>query len=72
MKRIVKGSRKNNFPFCAPICATDLARRIERNSRCSPSYIEYFAIEFEPKMWCRWDAKIGSYFCADPKRRERV
>ena len=62
-----KGSRKNIFPFCAPRCAADLVRRIERNPRCSPSYIEYFAIEFEPKMRCRWDAKSGSYSCAKPK-----
>jgi hypothetical protein len=30
-------------------------------------YFEDFAIEDRPKMARRWDAKMGSYFCAVPK-----
>ncbi len=61
------GSRKNNFQFCAPRCAADLAWAIEGNRRRSLAYVENFQIEPEPKMWCRWDVKSGSYSCANPK-----
>ena len=65
-----KGSRKNNFGVCAPRCAADLGWTIEGNRRCSPSYIENFPIETEPKLPCRWDAESGSYSCASPKAVE--
>ena len=53
----------------APRCAADLVRPIERNRRCSLSYIEDFAIEVEPKMRDRWDAKTRSCFFADPQAK---
>ncbi len=45
-----KGPQKNKSMEFAPNCALDLARAIERNRRCSPSYIEAFAIEAESKI----------------------
>lgn len=50
----------------APRCGADSAWTIERNRRCSCAYIEDFAIEDEPKMRCRWDAKTRSHSCAGP------
>jgi prepilin-type N-terminal cleavage/methylation domain-containing protein len=66
----LKGSRKNNFGYCAPRWAADLGWAIEENRRCSPSYIENFQIETEPKAPCRWDAKSGRHSWASPERFE--
>ncbi len=57
MEACCNGSRKNNFGFCPPRCAADLACAIEGNRRCSPSYIENFQIEPETIQLVAEDAK---------------
>jgi len=62
-----EGSRRDESVESAPRCAADSVRPIERNRRCSPSYIEDFAIEVEPNMRCRWDAETRSHPFASPE-----
>ena len=67
MESCTKGPRKNKFPFFAPRFGSDWVDLREQNHRRSRAYVEDFATEDRPKMARRWDAKMGSYFCAGPK-----
>ena len=62
-----KGSQRNNFTEIAPRFGLDLVDPREQNRKRSRAYIEDSATEDRPKMARSWDAKMGSYICADPK-----
>ena len=53
--------------FARPDVPQIWVARLSKIRGVAPSYIENLAIEGKPKMWCRWDAKSGSYSCANPK-----
>ena len=62
-----EGSRNKKSVEFAPNWAPDSVSQIERNGRCSPSYIEDPEIEIEPKSRNLRDTKIRRYFFASPQ-----
>jgi len=64
--------RSNEPVELAPTSAADSDSPTERNRKRSPSYIEGFAIEAEPKMGCRWHAAARTRCSADLKGRVRT
>ena len=65
---VSKGSRNNHSPEFAPRFASGLVDLREHNRRRRKGDVEDCASEDWPNLARRWDAKMGSYYFASPKK----